>query len=90
MFFLFPGSVFCGNDGKGPLECRLRYKLPSPAQLLQVDKEAFTFYFNQVRTDFCRGQVLTPGSPFTRDGGPRKSKWYIPAVMTEDQGEISR
>ena len=81
-------------DGKGPLECRIRFKVPDLQQLWSLDKKAFHYYFQQVKRDFCGSQVMTPGSALeptdARDFVKSPVKWFVPSVISADMGALKR
>ena len=70
-----PNDTFKSNTGEGKLfarryvdstenrqyefEFRLRFKLPLSSKLLEMDKIAFNYYYNQVRRDYLKNIVCS-------------------------------
>jgi hypothetical protein len=72
---LAPNDTFKSNSGEGKqvtrkdvdssasrlfeFEFRLRFKLPLSNKLLEIDKIAFNYYYNQVRRDYLKNIVCS-------------------------------
>ena len=73
--WLAPNDTFKSNSGEGKqvtrkdvdssanrlfeFEFRLRFKLPLSNKLLEIDKIAFNYYYNQVRRDYLKNIVCS-------------------------------
>ena len=47
------------NTSNFSFEFRLRFKLPLASKLLEIDKAAFNYYYNQVKADYLNNIVCS-------------------------------
>ncbi len=61
------------------LELRLRFKMPMPSKLHDLDRQAFYYYYRQIRHDFCRGDLVevctTSLQQLKKSVSARKNPW---------------